>query len=246
MWQKYFVVGSGNVAWHLVRWLRLHGRDVFVKGRNHQAVSSICQNFGAVSVEVIPDDLFHIVFYAVRDDAVQQVSGQNNFQKATEVHLSGTLPMHVLNGSKRGVMWPMASLVKFQNQELTDIPWVLQGELNWSDILPMKKTTTVDEDLIRRKMHLSAVVLNNFVYRLGVLTSRFLERQNLEPFEHILKQTTTMLVSEASAKNQTGPAARGDYKTIETHLAMLENHCELKEIYQQLSAGIAKSYEEKL
>ena len=38
-----------------------------------------------------------------------------------------------------------------------------------------------------------------------------------------------------AAENQTGPAVRGDTKTIEKHIALLKNHPEWKKLYTFMS-----------
>ena len=57
----------------------------------------------------------------------------------------------------------------------------------------------------------------------------------------LLKQTVGETLRHLPAMAQTGPAARGDLKTIEAHLAMLSDKPHLQDIYLALTKRILDS-----
>jgi antitoxin component of RelBE/YafQ-DinJ toxin-antitoxin module len=76
----------------------------------------------------------------------------------------------------------------------------------------------------------------NHLYQIG---NQICEENNI-PFEvlHPLIQETAQKIKELSpSEAQTGPALRNDTKTIEKHLAILENE-NYKKIYELLTQSI--------
>lgn len=244
MKRKYLIIGTGNVAWHLAHALKT--TEVSIWGRRVSAAQHMAEETGAKLVSTLDgyDTEETTIFYALNDDSVEAMSRQMQCQYATEVHLSGSLPLNTLSGPKRMVMWPVCSLVKETSVDLQSIPWVLQGA--WKEHLPPFTFIEVSSDNDRAKYHLAAVVLNNFVHHLGVLTKAMLGDVPSDLFKVLLEQTTSKLLDSNLLNTQTGPARRGDIATINRHLQMLENHPELRDVYQQFSIQIAQRYDKKL
>jgi predicted short-subunit dehydrogenase-like oxidoreductase (DUF2520 family) len=57
----------------------------------------------------------------------------------------------------------------------------------------------------------------------------------------LIKETAEGLDNMSPAKLQTGPAVRGDYTTIDKHMALLFKYPQLKKIYELFSESIALS-----
>jgi hypothetical protein len=244
--KTYIIAGSGNVAWHLARWLTMHNRNTMICARNAVEAGKIAEVFSIETVSQITDSPGMVVLYALRDDCIAAESTRHNLQKATEIHLSGSLSIDALHTKSRGVIWPVASLVKGEAVSFEKVKWVMQGKLDWQSILPFTTFAEVFSDEDRRKKHLAAVVLNNFVYHLGVLVKAYLDGEELNTFSFLMEQTIEKLKISGDANLQTGPARRGDMQTVKVHLQELEKHPQLREIYQLMSSLIAEAHEQKL
>ena len=102
----------------------------------------------------------------------------------------------------------------------------------------------VKEDSDRMRLHLGAVMTQNFGNLLWRLTEEVLAKADNETDYSVLlplaQNHLNKLVNHSPAKLQTGPASRGDEKTINSHLALLNEHPEAQEIYSLLSELIIK------
>ncbi|MEP6794849.1 MAG: DUF2520 domain-containing protein, partial [Saprospiraceae bacterium] len=89
-------------------------------------------------------------------------------------------------------------------------------------------------------LHVAAVFANNFSNHMLTLAESICKEHQL-PFE-ILKplilETFSKAILSGPKESQTGPAVRGDDKTIEKHLHLLENHPELSDVYKIITNSI--------
>ncbi len=244
MKRNYLILGTGNVAWHLAHALK--DADTAIWGRDAAEAQRLAEEVGIDWLASIEgqDNAQTTIFYALNDDAIGVLSKALQLKNATEVHLSGSLPLKALSAPKRMVMWPVCSLVKGAAVDMQRVPWVVQGD--WVDHLPPFSLVEVNDDQARAKYHLAAVVLNNFVHHLGVLTKDMLGKVPRDLFDVLLQQTINNMFLDNDLDKQTGPARRGDVSTIHRHLHLLENHPALRDVYQQFSSQIAQRYEHEL
>ena len=89
-------------------------------------------------------------------------------------------------------------------------------------------------------LHVAAVFANNFSNHMLTLAASICNEHQL-PFE-ILKplilETFSKAILSGPRESQTGPAVRGDQKTIEKHLKLLAEHPDLGIIYKTLTKSI--------
>jgi hypothetical protein len=240
MTPNIILIGSGNLAWHIVRWAKSGGVELKLYGRDAAKLDEWQRMYGFERIERIEDVDHQYVVYAINDDVVEKLSRAMGLQKSHEIHLSGTLPLEVLHSSKRSVCWPVASLKEGVEEKLTEIPWVVQGEYR----LPfIKKYTEVGDNEERVRLHLAAVVMNNFVYHLGKSVQDF-SPQATDVLSYLMQQTIDKI--SASGDLQTGPASRGDVHTVFKHLELLRSHEGLRELYHLFSKQIAAKNGHKL
>jgi predicted short-subunit dehydrogenase-like oxidoreductase (DUF2520 family) len=94
----------------------------------------------------------------------------------------------------------------------------------------------------RKKLHLAAVVANNFINHLMVLTESWCIQNKLD-FNLLLpliNQSTQNLQNQSPTQLQTGPASRNDWTTIHAHIEMLTQFPQLKEVYILFSNQLAE------
>jgi predicted short-subunit dehydrogenase-like oxidoreductase (DUF2520 family) len=247
--KKMTMIGSGNVAWHFSRMLKSAGVEIIeVYSRNQEEAQKLSIELKTKHIERI-EQISHetdLIILAVNDDAIEDVSNQIQ-SKALIVHTSGTADINKLSNSRKGVIWSIQSLRKNQETDYSKIPFLIEAN-NVNDSLVLdhliKKISNqvyIKNSEERLKAHLGAVVANNFVNHLYSISKEILAEADL-PFSilfPIIEEETRKVHHFDPNEIQTGPAARGDQKTIDRHLGLIQEK-EFKEIYRLISERIKK------
>jgi predicted short-subunit dehydrogenase-like oxidoreductase (DUF2520 family) len=244
---KASIIGSGNVAQHLIK--------AFSKSTEIELVQVFSRQKESVShlldLDKITDDFNNLkeadlYIIAVSDDAISDVSKQIPFENRLVVHTSGSVSLNSLdNKNRKGVFYPLQTFTKNKDVDFKIIPICLESE-NESDFQLLEKVAQSISDKVfaisseqRKALHVAAVFVNNFVNHLYQIGNAICT-ENQVPFE-ILKpliQETTEKVMTLSPKDaQTGPAKRNDTETINAHLSFLADENQ-KNIYKILTQSI--------
>ncbi|HBD26053.1 Rossmann-like and DUF2520 domain-containing protein [Flavobacterium sp.] len=244
---KVVLIGSGNVAQHLIQ--------VLLQDKNVDLVQAFARNpihllHLLPSTKITSDyqkiteaDLYII---SVSDNAIAEVSSQLPFENRLVVHTSGSSELSILNDKNRkGVFYPLQTFTKGKEIDFASIPICLEAE-NEADYQLLEKVgNCISQKVVRinseqrKNLHVAAVFVCNFVNHLYQIGNEICQENNV-PFEvlHPLIQETAHKIMELSPNEaQTGPALRNDTKTIEKHLDFLENP-KYKELYQLLTQSI--------
>lgn len=202
-----------------------------------------------------------IVVVAVSDDAIPEVvetfaSEIHTARRLGTVHLpivvhtSGAADISVLapleeEGCRCGVFYPLLTLSKSKNVDFRDVPFLLEANdaktLNALKVLcdSFKSEYVCCNSRERLMMHIAAVFSSNFTNYLLSLAFEISGKNH-----SLLLPTTIEMVRKSFLQSPeaalTGPAKRGDMKTIERHLKMLDESglSEQKEIYSLLTEKI--------
>ena len=244
---KISIIGSGNVAYHLVRTiLKTESLDlVELVVRNDESVKNwvesgkICTDF-----ELMQEVDLYII--AVSDNAIEAVSAQLSVKNGLVVHTSGSTDIDVLNrNNRRGVFYPLQTFSKNKEVNFKSIPLCLETEFE-SDFILLEKVANAISDKVykinfaqRKALHISAVFVCNFVNHLYKIGSDIC-LQNQVPFEILLpliQETASKIEVLSPASAQTGPAKREDIITINSHLKFLSDENQ-KDIYKLLTKSI--------
>lgn len=244
---KVVVIGSGNVAQHLIQVL-IHANNVDLVqafARTSSQLSHLLPDTKITSdyQKIIDADVYII---SVSDNAISEVVAQLPFENRLVVHTSGSSELSVLmDKNRKGVFYPLQTFTKGKEIDFSPIPICLEAE-NEADYLLLEKLgNCISQKIVRinttqrKSLHVAAVFVCNFVNHLYQIGNEICEENNV-PFEvlHPLIQETAHKISELSPKEaQTGPALRNDTITIEKHLDFLENP-EFKNLYQLLTQSI--------
>ena len=96
----------------------------------------------------------------------------------------------------------------------------------------------------RRKLHIAAVIVNNFSNHLIALTKEYTDSLDLDfdLLKPLMQETMLKALAQNPKDIQTGPAKRKDYKTIAQHESMLSDP-KLKELYLWFTQSIDSYYE---
>jgi len=245
------MIGSGNVAWHFSKMFKSIGIEIIeVYSRNQEDAKKLSDELNARHVKQLEQlsNETDLIVLAVNDDSIDSVSNQIQ-TNVLVVHTSGTASIEKLSNSRKGVIWSVQSLRKNQETDYSKIPFLIESNSendsatleNLIKRISPQVFITSSED--RLKAHLGAVIANNFVNHLYSISQELLSEAKL-PFSillPIIEEETRKVHSFEPKEIQTGPAARGDQKTIETHLNIIQEK-ELKEIYKLISDRIKKNH----
>ena len=247
------IIGTGNTASVLGKKLSVAGhRIIQVFGRDSMKASELAYELGTESTNywnvVVKDADIYII--AVSDIAVEEVFKELNLSDKTVVHTAASVSKEVLKkgSSHYGVFYPLQSLRKGLSY-LPEIPIVIDASdpetLEELDFLAHSISDKVIEanDEQRLKLHLAAVICNNFVNHLYALTEQFCKKEGLDFYAllPLIQETAARLDDSAPSQTQTGPAIRNDKITMEKHIEILASYPELRKIYTLLSQSIYHS-----
>lgn len=246
---KVTVIGSGNVAQHLIRAFE-SAQDtelVQVYARNPEKLQGIANETKTTSDfnKLIEADVYVI---SVSDDAIETVTSQLPFNDRLVVHTSGSTGMDKLDAKNRkGAFYPLQTFSKNKDVDFKEIPICLESEQE-SDYYILKKlaesisllTYSIDTKQ-RQALHVAAVFVNNFTNHLYAIGSDICMDNNI-PFD-ILKplvaETADKIRTLSPIEAQTGPARRNDTTTLQRHLDFIKDDTQ-KAIYTLLTQSIQK------
>jgi len=221
-----FFIGNGNVAQHLATAITATEHSVIGHyARSEKSFPSLSTHYKQYND--IPSDA-DIYIICVSDDAIEEVCNSLPSSIKSQriiVHTSGaksiksTLP----NVSYPGVFYPLQTFTAGRGMAYDQIPQV--------------------DDHKRKQVHLSAVMINNFVNHLIARSEQLLASEDIDPsiLQPLLIETIEKQADIGSDDAQTGPARRGDQETIKAHLELLHKKSD-KKMYKAISKSITKNY----
>ena len=241
-------IGSGNVATHFA---------LAMYNRGHVIEQIYSRDFGhaqhlADRVVAEPINSFdqlrptsNVYIIAVTDDALYDVVLDLHLNDALVLHTSGAVPIKVLKktSSRYGVIWSPQSFVRDVAVEYNQLPFCIEGSDEETEkeiaefigmISPYIYHTTFKQ---RQYLHLSSVFVNNFSNALYAVAQQLCKRHKID-FEILypLIMTTAKRVQWGDVKYQlTGPAVRGDEKTLDAHRKLLAKDPDLLNLYNELT-----------
>ncbi len=240
------LLGSGNLATHLSKAVLASDSAVLkqVYGRSTKSLQDIDNHIDKIT------DLKHLAtadvyIIAISDDHVASFSESLPLMDKLVVHTSGTVSCNALSDrNRRGVFYPLQSFTKNTALNFSEIPICIEAESN-DDLLVLEKLAAALSNEVyfidseqRKKVHLAAVFVNNFVNHLYHIGHEICAREAL-PFEllkPLIRETARKIQEMTPGEAQTGPAKRKDLKTINEHLELLSE--DQKELYQLISKSI--------
>ncbi len=245
------IIGSGNVAAVLGRKFIAAGhRIVQVVSRNATAASELAYEWDTESAnyQSLINRHADVYIVAVADDAIEKVVSNLQFPGKVVAHTAAAVPMEVLAGVSEhyGVFYPLQSLRK-EIRQLPEIPIFFQGndEVATSRLedlahsISFEQVKAISEEQ-RVKLHLAAVIVNNFANHLYALAEEYCRKEGLD-FKQLLPlihETGERLRNISASRAQTGPAIRHDQETMNKHLELLQPHPALQKMYRFFSDSI--------
>lgn len=245
MISKINIYGTGNVASFFA--CKLHNVNIqcTIIGRSPMAIQTMNKlwfrhNYILNSAPVPDADLSII---CVSDDQITNVCEQMH-PNSIIVHTSGSVNMTILNEFKKhGVLYPLQSISLHRLEKIIPFPFLIESncedvklKLEWlvSSLIGFEYYTVSSPERLR--IHLAAVIANNFTNYFAFISEKLLksENQELKLFQPLYYETIAKIFEIGPINAQTGPAKRGDLEVINRHLNML-NDVQLKALYLQIS-----------
>lgn len=244
------IIGSGNVAYHLVKAFNQNHIDVKqIFGRNEAELSKISDEFQIpFSTDWLEDADLYII--AVSDSAVETVSVLIKKDNALVAHTSGSLPMGILKGNyRKASFYPLQTFSKTKTLDYSKVPFFIEAENQIDEKTLFELASIISENVEtsdyekRKYIHLTAVFACNFVNHLFARAKEISDSQNL-PFQYfipLIDETVEKIHHLEPKLAQTGPAVRGDERILKLHEDLITDQEHLK-IYQLMNESIKKMY----
>jgi len=245
MIKKINFIGAGNVATHLANKIskRIEIKTVFSKSiSNAEELASQVNSIGVNQLTDLSVDV-DLNIICLKDDAIENAV---NFlpKDIPVVHTSGSIGINVFNSfSKYGILYPLQTFSKNSSLDVSSIPFLIEGNSNdyTNALLEFCKNNLsahihLADSELRKQIHLSAVISNNFLTALLRESEVILQQNDLDLsiLKPLLFETLKKSFDKNPLESQTGPAKRLDYNVINSHIQLLENE-KLKQLYQLLS-----------
>jgi len=242
-------VGSGKVATGFADLFHQSGFTITgISSRNKETGKALAVKVEAPFFDSTKDLIADLILVAVADQHVIEVV--NSFSaKQLVVYSAGSIALEAIENKKtRAVFYPLQSFTEGRNLKAEEIPILL--EANTKSL--QKKLEAICKEIgfefqycdseNRKKIHLSAVFVNNFVNHLVYIAEEeaIKNKINWSLFQPLLNETFEKLKIISPFEAQTGPAKRNDRLIIEHQLSLLEGRN--KEIYKLISQSIIETY----
>lgn len=249
---KVIVIGSGNVAQHLIK--------VFLQTKEVSLVQAFARQpkslLHLLPKEKITNDYnalqeADVYIISVTDNSINEVSSQLPFKNKLVVHTSGTSSIDVLDAKNRkGVFYPLQTFSKSKEVDFSSIPLCLEAK-NEEDYKTLELLAKAISNKVynisseqRKSLHIAAVFVSNFVNHMYFIGSEIC-KENKVPFEvlqPLIQEVADKITTLSPKEAQTGPALRNDTKTIEKHIEFLKdsNYQDTYKLLTQSIQNVAK------
>lgn len=236
------LVGYGNLGWHLYQRLSFSFPiDVFT--RKEQQISPEHSSY-ALKKGV---EKYDLVLIAVGDAAIGETFPYISKNNGLVCHTSGTADINILSPFKnRGVFYPLQTFSKDDKVDWLEIPIFIESnkQENLDDLSYLAERLSNHVEIAssekRKMIHLSAVMGANFSYMVSFAALNFAREHQIDDkvFMPLFKKNLDKLFDYFPENKITGPAKRRDENTLKSHLELLKDKPELKDVYQKLTEYI--------
>ncbi len=245
------MIGSGNVAAVLGRKFSAAGHKIIqVVSRNASEASHLAYEWDTESANYMSliSRRADVYLIAVTDDAIADVVADLKLPGKVVAHTAGSVAKEVLKSvtDHYGVFYPLQSIRK-DIQYLPDIPVYFEAsdEKAAGVLEKLAASISLKPPLVagseeRLKLHVAAVIVNNFTNHLFALAEQFCREEKLvfRQLLPLIEETLQRLRTSSPSETQTGPALRNDGETLQKHLDVLKNHPHLLQIYKVMTESI--------
>ena len=248
---RVLIIGAGNVATVLGRLIKEANHEIVqVISRNKATAAALAAELGCAHTDDFTniDQSADLYLVAMSDAALNELPEKIQLGNKLIVHTAGAISKDVLKdiSQQYGVLYPLQSLRKELTEKPAMIPLLVEGNnetttqtlLTFAESISPNVSVTTEND--RFKLHVAAVVVNNFTNHLYALAAEYCKIGNV-PFNllyPLIETAASRLQHFPPNQMQTGPAIRKDISTLDKHLRLLPAHPKLKSIYLKMTDSI--------
>jgi len=251
---KISIIGTGNVATHIGTALMNAGHTIAdVTGRNADATNELAALLSAkANFDIANTDAdAEVVLLCVKDDAIGAVASLLPRSQRIIAHTSGFRSYNLLSaaGENLGIFYPLQTMKKGVALDFKKVPMLVEASNENTSARLSNLAAAISEsvhsvnELQRQYIHVAAVFANNFTNHLWELAETILHEQNLDLdiLRPLIARSAENVAAHSPSQLQTGPAARGDFFTIDAHVNLLHNEEEMTKVYRVLTESILKN-----
>ncbi len=252
---RILLIGTGRMAYQLGHAIVKSGLDlVGVAGRNTEDRMALGRFLDRPAFDPAKDlPPADLILLAVSDDAIATVAANLPECDAVVAHTAGAMGLDILSPHvHRGVLWPIQSLGHGAPMDLRDVPMIVDASDATARDMLRSVASRLSEVVLelpleqRQRVHLSAVLTSNLPVWLASEGQRLLREMKLPTslLTPLWKTTAARMATLGADAALTGPARRGDTRTIQHHLELLDQDPNLRQVYALLSEQIMRAYGE--
>ena len=186
---------------------------------------------------------------AVSDDMISSISKKLPLDILL-IHTAGSISIDELSRhTRRGVWYPIQSFNNKQEIDFSEVTFGIETSKLSDKQLIYKLTNSIKAKSIdinskqREKLHLAAVIVNNFTNHLFTQASLFCKdnRLSFDLLRPLIRETYSKIDEISPHDAQSGPALRNDKNTLKRHLELIKDPV-LKKVYATLTSAIQKHH----
>ncbi len=254
---KVAIVGAGNVGWHLALSLENAGHyvtDIYSRHlRTAKALSKRLYNTSVTGSLNLSQSDAEIFLVAVSDEALEEVSASIKIPPhAIIAHTSGAMSLNILSEyhENSGIFYPLQTFTKGHTLDFKKVPICIESVHQSIETVLHTLGSSISNEVYsvtsedRKVLHVAAVFASNFGNYMLTIAQDILEEHDIdfELLHPLIVETIDKALNTNPAESQTGPARRGDIRTIQKHLKFLRYEPKLRKIYKLLSASLKENY----
>ena len=163
-----FLIGSGNVAFHLAPALKDAGFNIEkVMSQNPTTGNELAEKLNAgFSTNITNDSEFNgLVLICLKDSSISGFAESHYYPKAVVAHTSGSLPIEVLQtcSPNSGVIYPFQTFTRSGQISLSEVPFLVEASNKATGLFLEKLARKISSFVIQAKpeqranLHLAGV-----------------------------------------------------------------------------------------
>ncbi len=242
------IIGAGNVANILAK--NLVNSGYIINQIYNRTKSNAVDLVKELSAEFISDlsqlnANVDLIIVTITDTIIEPILNKININETLIVHTSGSISIDVFSEKaiNYGVFYPLQTITKNNFISLKNVPICLEAnnEKNLSilrNIAGSLSSSAYEIDSKQRKiLHLAAVFACNFTNHMYNLSSKILEKNNLDfdILKPLIAETAGKVENFNPSELQTGPAIRNDKNIINNHIELLNDIFKNDKSYKNIS-----------
>jgi len=254
---KVSIIGAGNVAWHLARALEDAGHyitDIYSRRINNaRKLATRLYDTNVTSSLNLRNSQAEIFIVAVPDDSIEELAATLKIPPyAIVAHTSGTQSIKVLSSyhDNSGIFYPLQTFTKGVEVDLKEVPICIEAVHRKNEEILHSLGNSISNEVHtvysddRKAIHVAAIFACNYSNHMFGIAQEILESNDIDfgLLHPLIVETVNKALSIGANESQTGPARRGDNKTLQKHLKFLRSEPDYRKIYKLLSDHIKEKY----